>query len=327
MTPEQVVDASLRALGEGRVVVVPGLWNQVIVAAARSGLSPFLMRILAAFFPGVGPTWAQPEAALDVVACPECHGKLTLEGSSQDGAFACPTCNKRYSIVDGIPRFAAYKNLGGLNRRFAGLYDWFSFVYGLFSKVAFAFIGTTEDKARTEILDRLEPHGKVLEVSVGPGVNLPYLREYPEVREIHGLDLSNGQLARCRSFAQRRRWSVALHQGNAEALPFQDAAFDGVLHIGGINFFDDKAKAIAEMARVAKPGAKVVICDEGERAARGYEITLPGFRYSFKGDREAVKPPVDLVPPGMEEVTLDETVWKGWFYCLEFRKPRTKGQG
>ena len=223
--------------------------------------------------------------------------------------------------MNGIPRFAGYESLSGLDRRFAGLYDWFSIFYRLFSKVAFAFIGTTEDQARFEILDPLEPCGKVLEVSIGPGVNLPYLREYPAVREIYGLDLSNGQLARCQRFAQRNDWPVNLYQGNAEALPFQDNAFDSVFHIGGINFFNDKQKAITEMIRVAKPGAKIVICDETERGARGYELTLPGFKQSFKGEREPVKPPVDLVPAEMEAITLDETAWKGWFYCLEFRKP------
>jgi hypothetical protein len=29
---------------------------------------------------------------------------------------------------------------------------------------------------------------------------------------------------------------------------------------------------------------------------------------------------VDLVPPEMQEVRLYE-VWKGWMYCIEFRKP------
>ncbi len=298
MTPEETVDASLRALGEGRIVVVPGLKNQAIVAATRTGLSPYLMRALASFFPGTRPAYALPAAALDDLACPHCKGALTLEGTRQEGVLACAACAKTYPIVEGIPRFAPYGNLGGLNRRFAGLYDWFSLVYGLFSRIAFAFIGTTEGAARTEILDRLDAHGKVLEVSVGPGVNLPYLRNYPAVREIHGLDLSNGQLARYRSFAQRRAWSVALSQGDAEALPYRDNTFDAVVHVGGINFFNDKRQAIAEMVRVAKPGARIVICDEGERAARGYEVTLPGFRRSFWGGREAVRPPSTLCRRG-----------------------------
>jgi SAM-dependent methyltransferase len=254
---------------------------------------------------------------VDVLACPECHGRLEQDKDE----LRCQACEHCYTIVDGIPRFAEYQSLSGLDRRFAGMYDWFSLVYRLFSRVAFAFIGISEDQARLEILDRLQPRGKVLEVSIGPGVNLPYLRRYPAVREIYGLDLSNGQLARCQSYTKRQGWTVHLYQGNAEALPFQDNAFDSVFHVGGINFFNSKAKAISEMTRVARPGSRIIICDETERGARGYELTLPGFKQSFKDRRDPIKAPVDLVPPEMLGIALDETIWKGWFYCLEFRKP------
>jgi short-subunit dehydrogenase/ubiquinone/menaquinone biosynthesis C-methylase UbiE len=306
MKPEQVVAESLQALAEDRVIYVPGGLNK---------------RVLASFFPHSQTEMPAQEARLDLLACPDCHGSLTLQGSQQDGKLTCANCAKAFPITNGIPRFAGYASLTGLNRRFAGLYDWFSIFYRLFSKVAFGFIGTTEDEARFEILDPLEPCGKVLEVSVGPGVNLPYLREYPSVREIHGLDLSNGQLAQCQRFARRNNWPVSLYQGNAEALPFQENAFDSVFHIGGINFFNDKKKAISEMIRVARPGATIVICDETERGARGYDLTLPGFKQSFKDKRDPVRPPVDLVPAEMEAITLDETAWKGWFYLLKFRKP------
>jgi hypothetical protein len=63
-----------------------------------------------------------------------------------------------------------------------------------------------------------------------------------------------------------------------------------------------------------------MILDENERGARFYDRTLPGFRSSFRGERPRVTAPVDMVPPGAEDVQLSD-VWRGWFYCLEFRKP------
>jgi ubiquinone/menaquinone biosynthesis C-methylase UbiE len=113
---------------------------------------------------------------------------------------------------------------------------------------------------------------------------------------------------------------VDLFLGNAEQLPFRDASFDSLLHIGGINFFNDKKKAIEEMIRVVRPGARILIADEHEKGAKSYEHTIPGFKQSFKGLRTAITPPVELVPPEMQEVRLFD-VCKGWFYCLEFRKP------
>ena len=186
-----------------------------------------------------------PALDLELLACPTCHGRLALTGPPEAGTLTCGACGGAYPIVAGIPHFIEPAALTGLNRRFSHLYDGFSWFYRLFSTVAFAYIGMSEEAARREVLDRLEPRGgRVLEVSIGPGVNLPYLVGRPDVREVHGLDISLGQLRRCRAYLRRQGWTVPLYLGNADDLPVQDAAFDAVFHIGGINFFNDKAKAI-----------------------------------------------------------------------------------
>lgn len=261
-------------------------------------------------------------AAAAVLACPHCRGPVD---HPTPGAFQCPTCARSYPVRDGIVHLIDPGELGPLDRRFAHLYDWFSWVYPAFTRVGFALIGTSEGRGRRDVLDRLDPRGgRVLEVSVGPGSNLPYLIDRPDVGEVHALDISTGQLRRCRALARRNGWHVPLYLASAEALPFQDATFDAVLHIGGINFFDDKAAALAEMARVAKPGVRVVVVDENERGARSYERTLPGFRASFHGDRPPISAPVDDVPPDMQQITVND-VWRGWFYCLEFVTPTLDG--
>ena len=269
------------------------------------------------------PEVPSPPTILPLLACPHCHGTLTQGGGWR--AFECPECSRNYPVVDGIVHFIEPAQLTGQNRRFAHLYDWFSWVYTPSMRATFALIGMTEAKGRRQVLDRLTPRGgRVLEVSIGSGPNLPYLLDRADVGEVHGLDISLGQLRRCRALVRRRGWSVPLYLATAEALPFRDDCFDTVLHVGGINFFNDKARAIAEMVRVAKPGAHVVIVDEKERAAKAYERTLPGFENSFATGRAAVRAPVEAVPSGMEDVVLSD-LWRGWFYCLEFDKPLTAG--
>ncbi len=66
MTPEAVVEKSLQALGEDRRVCIPGLKNQLITTAARSGLSALLLGVLRSFFsqgagmtPGGRNTWVE----------------------------------------------------------------------------------------------------------------------------------------------------------------------------------------------------------------------------------------------------------------------------
>lgn len=270
------------------------------------------------------------QRTMDVICCPLCHGNLTwLERGPADemikGALFCYQCQRQFPVDEGIPHFIRVEDLGGLNRRFSRLYDWFSYVYAPLTKLAFILLMGSERKARSEILDRLElTGGRLLEVSIGPGVNLPYLYESPQIGEVYGLDISLGQLRRCRRFAQKRGWAVELFLASAEALPFRTNCFDSVLHIGGINFFSDKKRALEEMVRVAKPGSRVVIADETEQVARFYD-RIPGFSRANGAKKAEAAPPVSLLPPGMQEVEL-RSIWQshgqyhGW--CLDFKKPR-----
>ncbi len=265
-------------------------------------------------------------ASLALLACPTCHGKLSYKGSIDDvainaGTLSCSGCQGTFPIHKGIPHFIKEDELVGLNKTFARLYDWFSWIYTAFSKIGFMLLGTTDTRARQELLARLEPSGgKVLEVSIGPGVNLPFLLKSPSVGEVYGLDISIGQLNRCDALIRRKNWPVDLFLGNAEELPFTDENFDSVFHVGGVNFFSNPQKAIDEMIRVAKPGTRIIICDENETGAGWYEKFLPGFKGAFHGQRNTIVAPIGLVPKTMLEVKL-ENIWNGFMYCLEFRKP------
>ncbi len=262
----------------------------------------------------------------EILRCPYCTGHLDLpsvssNASIEHGTLVCHGCQKSYPIQNGIPHFIKESDLTGQNKKFAYLYDWFSLIYTEFSRVAFHLLGTTDATARREVLGKLELNGgKVLEVSIGSGVNLPHLLSLPGIGEIYGLDISAGQLKRCNALIQRKGWSVELFLGNGEELPFIDNSFDSVFHIGGINFFGNKKQAIDEMIRVAKPGTKIIICDENERGALWYEKYLPGFKSAFQGNREAVTAPISLIPATMLELRC-ENIWKGFFYSLQFRKP------
>ncbi len=264
-------------------------------------------------------------ATLDLLGCPVCHEALQFTGSEQEelgaGVLFCPGCQQRFPVVDGIPHFVEPAALSGFNRQFSRMYDRLSWLYRAFSKVAFAYIGMSEEVGRREITDRLDPcRGRVLEVSIGPGVNLPFLMNREDVGEVFGLDISLGQLRQCQSYVANKGWQVDLFLGKAEQLPFRDNTFQGVFHVGGINFFNDKQAAIEEMIRVSAPGAKILIADETEKGARGYERFFPGFRRSVGGRRSEIVAPVDLVPTQMVGTRVLE-VWKGWLYCIEFSKP------
>jgi ubiquinone/menaquinone biosynthesis C-methylase UbiE/uncharacterized protein YbaR (Trm112 family) len=230
---------------------------------------------------------------LELLTCPNCRGELTLRepGDSEaieTGTLVCAGCRRQYPIQEGIVHFIKPEELTGPNACFARFYDWFTHIHFLFNNVAFLLLGGMRKSRKEDILDRLElTGGRVPEVSIGPGINLPYLFKTPGKIEVYGLDISLGQLHHCQDFCRKRGLEVELFLAMAEALPFKDNAFEATFHIGGINFSSDKMAAIDEMVRVAKPGTKIAIADKNERAAKGLDWT-PGASGLFEGKREAV---------------------------------------
>jgi ubiquinone/menaquinone biosynthesis C-methylase UbiE/uncharacterized protein YbaR (Trm112 family) len=267
-------------------------------------------------------------STLELLCCPSCRTELTFrdEPSStgrNEGELFCAQCERSYVIKNGIVHFIDLQELEGLNRRFARFYNRWSRFEAIIDRLSFLPMGG-ERKARTEILHRLELNsGRVLEVSIGCGGNLRYLFESPKAGDIYGLDISAAQLTNCRRLVTTRGWPVDLFLARAEGLPFKSDSFDSVFHIGGINFFSEKEKAIDEMIRVARRGTKIVIADESEQVARNVARFLRLSR-SSQGKKVDTAVPVHLVPEAMKEVRVDG-IWKthGQYhgYCLEFRKP------
>ncbi len=251
------------------------------------------------------------EPTLAVLRDPETLDPLEL----REDCLANPVSGARYSIREGIPVFL--KEAAGRNRKYQELYDRTAPLYDPVLAVA-RWLKFNRD-SRLEFVRELEipPAARVLEVSVGTGANLKY---FPPDAELFGLDLSWGMLRQCRKRLVRTGRSAALFHGEAERLPFAGDAFDVVFHVGGINFFDDKPRAVREMIRVARPGTKLVIVDETEKLVRSWYENMPVLRRYFRNRETPVPDPTALVPTGMLDVRLRKFQW-GFLYCLTFRKP------
>jgi ubiquinone/menaquinone biosynthesis C-methylase UbiE len=76
---------------------------------------------------------------------------------------------------------------------------------------------------------------------------------------VTGIDLTPAQIERARSRCTAEGLEVDLREGNAEKLDVPDASFDVVLSVMGVIFAPEHARAIAEMARVCRPGGTVAI--------------------------------------------------------------------
>ena len=103
---------------------------------------------------------------------------------------------------------------------------------------------------------------RVLDVACGTGRFLGSLKQALPRLPAVGLDLSAPYLAEARRHLGWAGW-LDLIEGNAEALPFEDGAFDAVTCIYLFHELPEKARArvAAELVRVTRPGGAVILVD------------------------------------------------------------------
>ena len=130
-----------------------------------------------------------------------------------------------------------------------------------------------------QMVEKIPPHGKVLEIAPGPGyfsIELAKLGDY----QITGLDISQSFVEIAHRNAAEAGVKVDFRQGNASAMPFEENRFDFTFCQAAFKNFSEPVKAIAEMYRVLRPGGVSVISDlrrdasaaEIEREIRGMGI-------------------------------------------------------
>lgn len=93
----------------------------------------------------------------------------------------------------------------------------------------------------------------VLDVATGPGAVALQVAARTGARVV-GLDLTPAMLERARRNVAEAGARVGLLQGRGERLPFADATFDAVTFTYLLRYVEDPAAAVAELARVVKPG-------------------------------------------------------------------------
>jgi ubiquinone/menaquinone biosynthesis C-methylase UbiE len=139
---------------------------------------------------------------------------------------------------------------------------------------------------------RLPAGAAVLDVPCGGGVAFRGVPRDAGLRYA-AVDLSPLMLARARAEARRRGLDVALTRAGVERLPYADGAFDLCVTFNGLHCLPDPASAVAELARVLRPGGllrgSVVVTGAGRRQDAliallralgdfGAPVTLAGLR-------------------------------------------------
>lgn len=139
-------------------------------------------------------------------------------------------------------------------------------------------LGRVTDLLEEQLLLELigDPTGlDVLDAGCGDGMLMSSLAQ--RGARMVGLDSDPRMLRAAAERVDSRTGPMRFAHGRAEALPFADASFDRVVAVAVLCFVSDAERAIREMARVLRPGGRLVLGELGPwslwaviRRARGW---------------------------------------------------------
>ncbi len=100
---------------------------------------------------------------------------------------------------------------------------------------------------------------RVLDVACGTGVVTRVAADRAGAEGyVVGLDFNAGMLSRARALSEKTP-KIDWREGTVTDMPFSEGSFDAVLCQHGLQFFPDKAAALAEMHRVLTPSGRLVV--------------------------------------------------------------------
>jgi ubiquinone/menaquinone biosynthesis C-methylase UbiE len=276
------------------------------------------------------------EDSLEFVCCPKCHGDLGLsqekvrENEITSGSLKCQECKREYRIEDGIPDFLLAEFLNEKDRKWMLSYDKMARSYDIIMCYLAPLSSTGLEPFQRYVWTKqlsVKKGFRILDVSTGTGRNLPFLlRQVHSNGKVIAMDISKGVLAYAKAKIERKGWkNVELQRANASYLPYKTGTFDAVIHVGGINTFGEKRRALQEIVRVAKQNAKIVIVDEG--IAPEKQKTFFGKFLLRTNALYICKPPTELLPKNVKNLRVTWKIIPSWilptswpFYNMNFQK-------
>jgi ubiquinone/menaquinone biosynthesis C-methylase UbiE len=147
-------------------------------------------------------------------------------------------------------------------KRVSGIYDRVSAQFGAAAAAYTTSPVHNDPDALRQVVELAKPAHTDRALDVATGAGHTALALAPRVAEVVAYDMTQPMLRETvRNADARGLANVVTQQGIAESLPFADASFDIVTVRTAPHHFADIRAAIREMARVAKPSARIVIVD------------------------------------------------------------------
>jgi SAM-dependent methyltransferase len=169
----------------------------------------------------------------------------------------------------------------------------------------FGMIARTVAAAAAQFVDGLEipPGARVLDVACGTGnLAIPLAMRGCAVT---GVDIAPNLLQQAWERAAAEGVAATFDEGDAEALPYADGAFDAVVTMFGAMFAPRPELVAAELARVLKPGGLLAMANWNPASFSGQ---------MFRVGSKHVPPPPGVPPPVLwgDEATVRARLAEGF---------------
>ena len=254
----------------------------------------------------------------NLLACPLCKGSLELKVDTEDelgiqeGELLCQDCHGKYHIREGVlylkKDVPVRKNDTGPAWSLKEMEDLYSQTgYYKTAKEFYKRSGYPEivseydyPKVKGRILEWLRPRNNNVIVDIGCGVGyflFEMIKKYPSTKmTLIGLDVIEN---RVRFLMQRKKEEGVKNifgiVGDGMELPFRNNRIDLVTCSEVLEHIFTPQKAIAEMARILKPGGNLLISTPSKRAEESWDfITAPlrkikSVTRAIKGERKEIR--------------------------------------
>ncbi|MGD8288120.1 MAG: class I SAM-dependent methyltransferase [Gemmatimonadota bacterium] len=160
-----------------------------------------------------------------------------------------------------------------------------------------------------------EARGRVLEIGLGSGLNLP-IYDPDRVEHVFGLEPSPEMAHMAEARAVEAPFDVEPLEADAEEIPLEDASVDTVLVTYTLCTIPDAEAAVREMARVLKPSGRLLFCEHGaapDAAVRKWQDRLDGVWGRLAGGCHLNRDiPALITEGGFALERLDTMYIPGW---------------
>eukprot|EP00397_Hematodinium_sp_SG-2012_P020970 GEMP01021637.1.p1 GENE.GEMP01021637.1~~GEMP01021637.1.p1 ORF type:complete len:293 (+),score=58.11 GEMP01021637.1:192-1070(+) len=185
-------------------------------------------------------------------------------------------------------------------------------------------IGEKEDRGgiskwRKTLLSHHRVKGDVLELGIGTGRNIPFIKEF-DLKSFHGVDAVDEMLEQAKPKVAEMKCPAMLVKADMHNLPYPDGSFDTIILTFCLCSSEDPKKLLKEAQRVLRPNGRVLLLEHGPspyflvQYFNSHFRTFPDPKHPWANGCYDDRDPLQLIKEANMPVFYSELkLWGHWY--------------